>query len=127
MDAATRCQSRTMAWRKVIRRIYSLLYDNHSDFLHLLCQCLALLDERCKCSLMFACMSHDSATVTDVFSYASQFGKQNSCIGRNISFCRERFEIHTDILLDYLVTVYAIASYSSHMVTDTTHYGIYSM
>jgi hypothetical protein len=57
-------------------------------------------------------MSHNSAKVTDVFSYALQFGIQkNFCFGRDISFCQERFGIHMDVLLDYSETVHAKASY----------------
>jgi len=62
-----------VAWRKALRRIWSLPSCTHSRLLPLICNCLPLFDEICRRSLHFirTCALHDSSLVRFVAQYGA--------------------------------------------------------
>ncbi len=74
---------------------------------------MPLLDEFCRHSLQFVSyyLSDEPGIIRNIFIYAFEFGKQTSCIGRNISFCREWIGISSNKLLNYSKATRAINRY----------------
>lgn len=81
------------AWRRAIRRVWSLPLTAHKDLLPLLCNSLPLHDEVCSRTLSFIwrCMSHQSSLIRDIATYGVQFARAMSPVGRNIVFCMRRY------------------------------------
>ena len=63
----------SVAWRRAIRRVWSLPPTAHTDLLPLLCNSLPLHDEVCSRSISFIsrCMSHQSSLIRDIANLRS--------------------------------------------------------
>jgi hypothetical protein len=61
-----------VAWRKGLRRVWSLLNTSHTYLLHMLSQCLPLFDEIIRHSINFFrfCATHESSIVSFIAQYA---------------------------------------------------------
>ena len=82
------------AWRKVVRRIWSIPYNTHSRFLPLLCNCLPIDDQFCQRFLNFIrrCLSDDSShLVRAIVLHSLMFARSQSPIGYNFLYCMRRY------------------------------------
>ena len=83
-----------VAWRKGLRRVWSLPNTTHSYLLHMLSQCLPLFDEIRRRSINFirCCIAHESALVSFIAQYAVNHARMlSSFLGQNALFCARRY------------------------------------
>jgi hypothetical protein len=105
-----------VAWRKSVRRIWSLPFNTHCELLRALGQCLPVLDEICKRCLRFlySCVNHETTLIRSVAINGIVYGRGYSLIGRNMMFCLQRY--HSTLssffsgCMDYVI-------YKSHNLT----------
>ena len=83
------------AWKRGLRRIWCLPYDDHSNLLSLLSDCLPIFDLICLRSVNFLqkFVSSDSSFVNFISFYGIFYGRSFSPIGRNTLFCCKRYNI----------------------------------
>jgi len=93
-------QGLCIAWRNSIRKIWELPYQTHSYLLPLLCRCLPIFDQFCMRSLNFVqrCLAHDSDVVKFISDYCMKYGRSNSCIGKNVLFCSQRYKCNIEMV-----------------------------
>jgi len=79
--------------RKGIRRVRGIPPDTHCYIIPLLCKCLPVFDEICRCSanFMHSCMVHNTNVVRSVANYGILFGRCESPVGRNVLYSMHRF------------------------------------
>ncbi len=84
-----------IAWRKGLRKIWNVSPRTHCSLLPLICNCLPLFDELCQRFLKFAhkCLFHGTDLVRSVALYSILYGRGFSLLGRNVSFCMQRYDI----------------------------------
>jgi len=95
-------ESLCTAWRRAVRRIWSLPYDAHCFLLPLLCNCLSLFDVICKRIINFTCrcLSDDSSfLVRTIACYGLFYGRSFSPLGINFMICCKRYFCSTSDLL----------------------------
>jgi hypothetical protein len=82
-----------IAWRKSIRRIWSIPPRTHSSFLPHICNCLPVLDELCRRFVNFvsSCVSHQCSVVRFVSFHGLYYARGFSPLGQNVSFCMRRY------------------------------------
>jgi hypothetical protein len=82
-----------IAWRKSIRRIWSIPPRTHSSFLPHICNCLPVLDELCHRFVNFvsSCVSHQCSVVRFVSFHGLYYARGFSPLGQNVSFCMRRY------------------------------------
>lgn len=83
-----------VAWRKGLRRVWSLPNTTHSYSLHMLSKCLPLFDEISRRSINFirCCTTHESALVSFIAQYAVNHARMlSSFLGQNALFCMRRY------------------------------------
>jgi len=77
--------------------LYSLAY---CYLLPLLCSSLPIFDQLCVRLLNFVqrCLSHDSDIVKfrPISDYCIKYGRSNSCIGKNVMFCMQRYKCNVE-------------------------------
>jgi hypothetical protein len=86
-------EARCVAWRKTLRRIWSLPSCTNIRLLSLICKCLPLFDEICLSSLHFirTCALHDSLLIRSVVQYGALYTRSRSIVGQNALFCTQRY------------------------------------
>lgn len=97
------------AWRRGIRRIWSLPYNAHSRYLPLLSNCLPIYDQFCDRFLNFVrrCLSDSSSQlVRTITSHGLLFSRANSPIGYNFIYCMRRYCFN---FIDFLHCKYSVA------------------
>jgi len=79
--------------------LYSLAY---CYLLPLLCSSLPIFDQLCVRLLNFVqrCLSHDSDIVKfrPISDYCIKYGRSNSCIGKNVMFCMQRYKCNVEMV-----------------------------
>jgi len=82
-----------VAWRKALKRIWSLPWRTHSNLLYALCNKWRIEDEIYRRSLLFGlrCVSSDSSVVRFVSRFGIKYGLMNSVLGRNVLFGCEKY------------------------------------
>jgi hypothetical protein len=82
-----------IAWRKGLRRAWSLPPNTHNLLLAPLCNTIPIMDEICRRFLSFAlaCLNSDCELVVGVARYALLYARMYSTMGRNNLFCYDRF------------------------------------
>ena len=83
-----------IAWRKGLRRVWSLPYDTHTALLAPLSDSDPVMDEICRHTLSFTvnCPSSNCNLVSFVSRRAVNFGRVFSPTGCNVMFCCERYQ-----------------------------------
>ena len=111
-----------VAWRKGLRRVWSLPNTSHSYLLHMLSQCLPLFDEISRRSINFIrfCITHESSLVSFTAQYAVNHVRMlSSFLGQNASFCLRRYNCSLYDLLNgsvnYIVNSFVLNSLSENM------------
>jgi hypothetical protein len=90
------------AWRRAVRRIWSLPYRAHGRLLPLLCNCLSVQDQLCNRYLNFVhrCLSDQSShLVRTIAMQGLMFLRAHSPLGFNFMFCMRRYSFN---LSDFL-------------------------
>ena len=89
------------AWRKAIRRIWTLPYNAHSRFLPLLCNCLPVNDQFCERFLNFVkrCISDHSSPLVRTIASHGLFSRSQSPLGYNFMYCMRRYHFN---VIDFL-------------------------
>jgi len=61
---------------------------------------LPIFDQFCMRSLNFVqrCLAHDSDVVKFISDYCIKYGRSNSCIGKNVLFCIQRYKCNTEMV-----------------------------
>jgi len=77
-----------------VRKIWELPCWTHCYLLPLLCCSLSVFDQLCTRSLNFVhrFLSHDSDCVKLISHYCINYGRSNSCIGKNVMFCLHQYK-----------------------------------
>jgi len=83
-----------IAWRKYVRRLWSLPANTTSDAVYLVADVIPIFDELCKRVLSFvsSCCHSDSALVRFVLKHRID-ARVNSPLGRNVTFCSLRYGV----------------------------------
>ena len=91
----------TVAWRKALKRVWSLPWRTHSNILYSLCNKWPIEEEIYRRSLLFGlrCINSESSVVRYVSRFGIKYGLMHSVLGRNILFGCQRYGIK---VLDYL-------------------------
>lgn len=90
------------AWRRAVRRVWSLPFSAHSRLLPLLCNCLPIEDQLCNRYLNFVrrCLSDQSSQlVRSVAEQGLMYHRAHSPLGFNFMLCMRRYCFN---LLDFL-------------------------
>jgi hypothetical protein len=113
-----------VAWRKGLRRTWNISPRAHTQILHQLCNCLPLHDEFCLRFLRFAsrCLSHCSPLIRFVALHGIMDTRGFSFIGRNVSYCMNRYDISLhDVFNDsFTKFIYVYAQRMCSMVTSVS-------
>jgi len=90
----------TVAWRKALKRVWSLPWRTHSNVLYSLCNKWPTEEEIYRRSLLFGlrCITSESSVVRYVSRFGIKYGLMHSVLGRNILFGCQRYGIK---VLDY--------------------------
>ena len=85
----------SVAWRRAIRRIWSLPHTAHCNLLPLICDSLNVHDEFYKRFVKFVrrCLNHDSPLIRNVVSHGIFFSRASSQVGYNAALCVYRFPL----------------------------------
>ena len=85
----------SIAWRKALRRIWSLPNMTHGYLLPLVSSCLPLFDMLCLRYLSFvsSCMFHESELIKNITKYSIVFGGMKSPLCKNFTLCKERYSL----------------------------------
>ena len=72
----------------------------HSYYM-LLCRSLPIFDKLCIRLFIFAhrCLSHDTDIVKFISHNCIKYGHSNSCTGKNVMFCMQRYKCNVEIVL----------------------------
>ena len=86
------------SWRKGLRRVWSLPYNFHGDFLPVISDCTGIFDELCRrnCNFVYSCCNSVSNTVSYIARHGVWCGQARSPIGRNVIFCANYFRFKFD-------------------------------
>lgn len=84
-----------IAWRKCVRRIWSLPYNSSRLNVSLISDSLPVFDEICRRAMnfVFSCLNSDSELIRSVVLDGVNGSRINSPIGRNAAFCALRYKI----------------------------------
>jgi len=82
-----------IAWRKALKRVYSLPWRTHSNILYSLCNKWRIEDEIYRRTLLFGlrCINSESLLVRFVSRYSINYGLMHSILGRNILVGCQRY------------------------------------
>jgi hypothetical protein len=83
------------AWRKGVRKIWSLPYDSGRLNVSLISDSLPIFDEICRRTMKFvySCLNSDSEMIRSVVLNGVNGSRLSSPIGRNAVFCALRYKI----------------------------------
>ena len=86
-------QQFSTAWRRAIRRVWSLPFTTHSNLLPIVCNGLHFHDDiyRRFVNFVIHCLNHDSTLIRNIVSYGILFNPCISCVGYNVSLCLSKF------------------------------------
>ena len=86
------------SWRKGLRRVWSLPYTFHGDFLPVIADCTGIFDELCRrhCNFVYSCCNSVSNIVRYIARHGIWCGQARSPIGRNAIFCAKYFGFNFD-------------------------------
>ena len=97
----------TVAWRKALKRVWSLPWRTHSNILYSLCNKWPIGEEIYRRALLFGircinsetrCINSETSVVRYVSSFGIKYGMMHSVLGRNILSGCQRYGIK---VLDY--------------------------
>ena len=96
-------QSLCTSWRLALRRIWKLPYNCHKSILHILSECLPLMDTLCKrfYNFIYTCTNSQNELVNYVARHGILYSGMQSCIGRNVQFLCERYKVCKLDILKY--------------------------
>ena len=97
------------AWRKGIRRIWTLPYNTHSRYLPLLCKCIPIYEQFCDRFLNFLrrCLTDSSSQlVRTITIHGLLFSRAHSSIGYNFMYCMRRYCFN---FIDFINGKYSVA------------------
>ena len=82
-----------VAWRKALKRVWTLPWRTHSNMLYSLCDKWRIEDEIYRRTLLFGlrCINSESSVVRYVSRFAINYGLMHSVLGRNILFGCQRY------------------------------------
>ena len=105
-----------IAWRKGLRKIWNVSPRTHSELISLISNCLPLLDEICRRSLLFVykCITHASPLVGFIAQHGILHARGHSFLGRNVSFCMQRYKIPLCHIVDgsFVASIYSFVQES---------------
>ena len=110
-----------IAWRKSLRRLWSLPYNSSQLSTALTSLTIPLFDEICRrvTNFIYSCLHCDSRFIRSIVLHGIQVSRANSPIGRNAAFCSLHFDTHIDSLFDAkLGGYYCFARFKSKLSTD---------
>ena len=83
----------------------------HHELISLISNCLPLLDEICRRSLLFVhkCITHASPLVGFIAQHGILHARGYSFLGRNVSFCMQRYKIPLCRIVDgsFVASIYS--------------------
>ena len=82
-----------VAWRKALKRVYSLPWRTHSNVLYSLCNKWRVEDEIYRITLLFGlrCINSQSSVIQFVSRFSINYGLMHSILGRNILVGCQRY------------------------------------
>lgn len=110
-----------IAWRKSLRRLWSLPYNSSQLSTALTSFSIPLFDEICRrvTNFIYSCLHCDSRFIRFVALHGIQVSRTNSPIGRNAAFCSLHYDTHIDNLFDTkLSSRYCFARFKSKLSAD---------
>ena len=98
------------AWRKGLRRIWSVPYNTHGNILYGLSGDLPIYDEICKRSLHFVatCLHHSCDLISFFARHGITCARGTSIFGRNITTCSARYNFTVSEFLAGIVDINAV-------------------
>jgi len=113
------------AWRKALRRVFSLPFNAHSYLLPIISCSLPLYDEIVKRSSRFiiSCLFSTSRLVQAVSWYSIVYGKYGSVFGRNAMICCNRYNWSLDLFKSRSIPL-TNNFFSQHFRANLTDYDL---
>jgi len=110
-----------MAWRKSLRKLWSLPYNSSQLSTALISLTIPLFDKICRhvTNFIYSCLYCDSLFIRSVVLYGIHVSRTNSPIGRNATYCSLRYDTSIDNLFDTeLSSRYCFARFQSALSID---------
>ncbi len=87
-----------VAWRKGVRKIWSLPHNSSSLNVSLVSNSLPIFEEICRrmMNFLYSCLHNESDLIRYVVSFGIDVLHMNSIVGRNVVFCSDRFKTHVN-------------------------------
>jgi hypothetical protein len=117
----TNLEAYCIAWRKSLRRLWSLPYNSSQLSTALTSLTILLFDEICRrvTNFIYSCLHCDSLFIRSVVLYGIHVSRTNSPIGRNATFCSLHYDTAIDNLFDTkLSSHYCFARFQSALSID---------
>jgi len=111
-----------IAWRKSLRRLWSLPYNSSQLSTVLTSPTIPLFDEICRrvTDFIYSCLHGDSLFIRSVVLHDIHVSRTNSPIGRNATFCFLRYGSSIDNLFDITFSSrYCFARFQSALSIDS--------